>query len=155
MPAPERDDSDSALDADTVAILLAWQDLEIASRRTREFFAGLAGISLTDFQALVFLSEQNGMSPKEMGADLGLSTGAMTALIDRLEAAGYAERNPHPTDRRSTRLDLTTTGRHAVAGAGRRYADVLLEVVPQGDRADVGRLFARLAADLDERRSRP
>ena len=31
----------------------------------------------------------------------GLTTGAITGLVDRLERRGYARREPHPTDRRS------------------------------------------------------
>jgi DNA-binding MarR family transcriptional regulator len=30
----------------------------------------------------------------------GLTTGAITGLVDRLERRGYARRDPHPTDRR-------------------------------------------------------
>lgn len=31
----------------------------------------------------------------------GFTTGAITGIVDRLERAGYARREPHPTDRRS------------------------------------------------------
>jgi len=37
----------------------------------------------------------------------GLSSGATTAMIDRLQKAGLVERHPHPKDRRGTVLLLT------------------------------------------------
>ncbi|WP_157887704.1 MarR family winged helix-turn-helix transcriptional regulator [Frondihabitans sp. PAMC 28766] len=150
-PAPRGDSPASPFDAVTIDVLLAWQGLELASRHARESFAARANVSLTDFQALVFLSEKNGMAPKEVGAILGITTGAMTALIDRLEGAGYVVRRPHPTDRRSTRLTLTAEGRSAVSGAGALYAEVLERVVPEAEREAVSSLFRRLAQALDAR----
>ena len=40
------------------------------------------------------------LTPKEVGERVGLSSGAVTRLLDRLEARGFAERGAHPDDRR-------------------------------------------------------
>jgi DNA-binding MarR family transcriptional regulator len=66
----------------------------------------------TDLRALLFLNDNNNVTPKQLGAYLELTTGAMTPLIDRLDRAGTAHRLPHPEDRRSSVLHLTPTGRH-------------------------------------------
>ena len=39
-----------------------------------------------------------------------MSSGGMTARIDRLEKAGLVARGPHPTDRRATLVRLTDKG---------------------------------------------
>ncbi|SLN71320.1 HTH-type transcriptional regulator MhqR [Roseivivax jejudonensis] len=50
------------------------------------------------------------MSPKEMSEDMMLSTGAMTARLDRLEARGLILRRPRPGDRRALLVSLTPAG---------------------------------------------
>jgi DNA-binding MarR family transcriptional regulator len=41
------------------------------------------------------------MGPTTLARRLGLSTPAVTAVLDRLTALGHANRTPHPTDRRA------------------------------------------------------
>lgn len=142
-------DAASPFDPSTVEFLLAWQALEVASRHVRERFAGEAGLSLSDFQTLVFLSAKNGSPAKAVGEALGLTTGATTALIDRLVAAGYVTREPHPTDRRSTLIMLTPSGLAAATGAGALYAGVTESVVPLSERPAATELLLRLAEALE------
>ena len=49
-------------------------------------------------------------SPGQLSADLGLSSGAMTHRLDRMEAAGLIRRLPDPDDRRSLQIELTDVG---------------------------------------------
>jgi DNA-binding MarR family transcriptional regulator len=49
-------------------------------------------------------------SPGYLAEDLGLSSGAMTNRLDRLEAAGLVKRLPDPDDRRGLKVELTETG---------------------------------------------
>lgn len=49
-------------------------------------------------------------SPGHLADDLGLSSGAMTNRLDRLEAAGLVRRLPDPNDRRSLQVELTDAG---------------------------------------------
>lgn len=50
------------------------------------------------------------LSPTQLASDLMLSSGAMTARLDRLERAGLIRRRPDPADRRATRIELTEKG---------------------------------------------
>jgi DNA-binding MarR family transcriptional regulator len=50
------------------------------------------------------------MSPKNMAADMMLSTAAMTARLDRLEARNLIARLPNPADRRALLIALTVPG---------------------------------------------
>ena len=49
-------------------------------------------------------------SPGQLADDLGLSSGAMTNRLDRLEAAGLLRRLPDPDDRRGLKVELTDAG---------------------------------------------
>jgi DNA-binding MarR family transcriptional regulator len=63
----------------------------------------------TDAVALHHLA-RGPLTPSELGERLGAGSGSVTAIVDRLEAAGHVARHPHPTDRRSLRLELTSEG---------------------------------------------
>ena len=94
----------------------------MASRNTlervyREYLAALVlfhqtaahavGLGPTDYQALNLLELRGPQSPGQLSATLGLTTGATTRLVDRLVAAGYAERGADPHDRRKITVRVT------------------------------------------------
>jgi DNA-binding MarR family transcriptional regulator len=63
--------------------------------------AGKAGINVTDLQCLNLLSLDGPMTPGQLAQSMGLTTGgAITAVVDRLEKAGYVLRSRDPDDRR-------------------------------------------------------
>lgn len=77
------------------------------AERASAFAAKRLGLHITDLALIGLLLEQPaGISPKEIMEHLGLSSGAATALIDRLERARYVERAPNPKDRRSVLIKL-------------------------------------------------
>lgn len=65
---------------------------------------GLAG---TDFQAANLLDVDGPMTSGQLAHRLALSTSAVTRLVDRLVAAGWAQRVPDAGDRRVVRVELT------------------------------------------------
>ncbi|KOG56267.1 transcriptional regulator [Streptomyces griseoflavus] len=69
--------------------------------------ARLLGVNETDLRCLELLLAAERATPGELGGRLGLTTGSVTAMIDRLEKRGYLARTPHPTDRRSTLVQVT------------------------------------------------
>ena len=61
------------------------------------------GLGLSEMAALEHLQHSHGgLTPTELGRRLSLSSGAITALVDRLERDGRVERRPNPADRRSS-----------------------------------------------------
>ncbi|OLT33105.1 transcriptional regulator [Actinomadura sp. CNU-125] len=62
--------------------------------------ARACGLGASDLYALNILDLDGAMTPGELGARTGLTTGPTTRLIDRLERAGYVRRVPSPEDRR-------------------------------------------------------
>ena len=69
---------------------------------------------MTDLLALGYLRDKGALSAGALGESLGLASASMTALLDRLERAGYARRQPHVNDRRSVMVELTAAGRAEV-----------------------------------------
>ncbi len=82
------------------------------------------GLGLSEMAALEHLQHSpGGLTPTELGRRLSLSSGAVTALVDRLERTGHVERRPNPADRRSSVVlpvpeGLEEAGRHLVPVAG-------------------------------------
>jgi DNA-binding MarR family transcriptional regulator len=70
-----------------------------------EAIARTAGLTGTDHKYLGLLLRHGAMSAGAWGRLTGLSTGAMTGLIDRLERKGLVRRVPDPTDRRKVVLE--------------------------------------------------
>ena len=77
----------------------------------RQFF-GEFGLSTRQFWALHHLSEiEHGLSMIDLSRALFTDKSNVTAITDRLEAAGLVKRTPAPQDRRMILLTLTPTGR--------------------------------------------
>jgi DNA-binding MarR family transcriptional regulator len=60
--------------------------------------------------ALVHSDPPHRRSPGKLADHLGLSSGAMTNRLDRLEEAGFVRRLPDPSDRRGLLVELTDEG---------------------------------------------
>jgi DNA-binding MarR family transcriptional regulator len=58
------------------------------------------GLNTSDLECLDLIYLRGHASAGELATATGLTSGAVTALIDRLERAGYVERTNDPTDRR-------------------------------------------------------
>jgi DNA-binding MarR family transcriptional regulator len=65
------------------------------------------GVNSTDLIAGSYLSEMGAMTAGELAKALGITTGAMTVAIDRLERIGFATRENDPHDRRKVIIKPT------------------------------------------------
>ena len=77
-----------------------------ASAVVDEAAAAVFGLNQTDLRCLGRLM-LGSMTAGELAAATGVSRGAMTTALDRLEAAGYVQRKPGKTDRRQVRIKMT------------------------------------------------
>jgi DNA-binding MarR family transcriptional regulator len=72
------------------------------------------GIARTDLRVLDFLSHGGAASAGQLAEIAGLTSGATTTAIDRLEQAGLVQRRTDPRDGRRVLVEPTPTGlRHA------------------------------------------
>jgi DNA-binding MarR family transcriptional regulator len=85
------------------ALILAAEEYQYA-------FARRVGIGMRDASALGHLFHTGPQNPSQIAVRLNLTPASVTALADRLDAAGYVSRTPHPRDRRQSVLALTPAG---------------------------------------------
>jgi DNA-binding MarR family transcriptional regulator len=88
------------------------------------------GLGPSDHKCLDLLLERGPMTGSQLAAITGLTTGAITGVVGRLERAGYIRRDPDPTDRRKQRLTPLPRGveeARRVFGAIRPASDTLLD----------------------------
>jgi len=65
------------------------------------------GLNRTDLHAVNIIENSGGLTAGELARESGLTSGAVTGVIDRLERAGYARRVGDPADRRRVKLEVT------------------------------------------------
>ena len=86
---------------------------------------GESGLPLSHFEPMSVMARLPRCRVYDIAAELGITTGGTSKLVDRIEASGYCRRLPNPDDRRSSLLELTPEGRRALARAGAAFDDEL------------------------------
>ncbi len=133
--------------------------LQVQVGEVLAFAAAMArrtGLGLSEMAALEHLQHSHGgLTPTQLGGRLSLSSGAITALVDRLEKTGHVERRPNPADRRSSVVLPLPEGLEDASRHLRPVAAELLEATAKltdEERAAVGKylevvteIFARHA----------
>ncbi len=71
-----------------------------------QIIAEKSGLSPTDLESLGFLEQEGPMTAGRLAQLTGLTTGAVTRMIDRLESAKYVRRRDDPADRRRVVVEL-------------------------------------------------
>lgn len=69
--------------------------------------ARILGVGSTDLACLELVLGADGVSPRDVATALGLTTGSVTTMVDRLEKRGYVTRHPHPDDGRKVLVRAT------------------------------------------------
>jgi DNA-binding MarR family transcriptional regulator len=96
------------------------------------------GLGPTDSQFLTLLDVHGPLAPGRLGELSGLTSGAVTAVLGRLEGAGYVHRDPDPEDRRRvivSRVEAPVAAE--VAPLYERQAEGLREVLRGRDREEL------------------
>jgi DNA-binding MarR family transcriptional regulator len=65
------------------------------------------GLNQTDLHCINIIENSGGLTAGELAKEAGLTSGAVTGVVDRLERAGYARRVADPADRRRVKLEVT------------------------------------------------
>ena len=73
----------------------------VSSAAYQEALAEHLGLNATDLRCFQLVIDEPGLTPGRLAEGSGLTTGAVTGVLDRLEKAGFVERRPDPSDRRS------------------------------------------------------
>jgi DNA-binding MarR family transcriptional regulator len=113
-----------------------------------EAVAASLGMNATDLRCLELLAGEPDPTPSRLADLAGLTTGAVTGVLDRLEEAGFVRRESDPADRRRI---VVRTNEQRLAEVVRAYAPVIGELEP-GDAAVIERLIAAIAGDSERLR---
>jgi DNA-binding MarR family transcriptional regulator len=92
----------------------------------------------------------------DLAAALGLDPSSVSRQVSSLERAGLVAREPDPSDRRATRLALTSHGRDVIATLREARTRALVRVTPGWADTDLDELadrLARLNTDLEAHRA--
>jgi DNA-binding MarR family transcriptional regulator len=148
-----------APDLDVTPLAVAGRLLRCAALLERMIDEALRpfGLSFSDFDVINTLRRRgdvDGTNPKVLAASALVTSGAMTARLDRLERAGLLERRPDLSDRRAILVRLTPAGQErstraldAVLAADRRF----LEPLDAGDHHAVAATLKRLLLRAEPR----
>jgi DNA-binding MarR family transcriptional regulator len=138
-------------DTDLAKLMTAFRVLQMQHARVLHHESSARGLNATDARFVFFLAaaDGEGITPKQAGEYLELSTGAMTSLVDRLEQRGHIERRPNPHDRRSILIHLTPSGADVAREIGAVYTSAFREVVAPAERGRFADAFDRLGVALD------
>ena len=96
---------DLAMAVRRLDLMMAQMHLEMSER---------LGISAAELLALAYLALDGPLGPTDLTHRLHMTTGAMTAMLDRLVERDYVVREPHETDRRRIVVRLTADGRDRI-----------------------------------------
>jgi DNA-binding MarR family transcriptional regulator len=113
------------------------------------------GLGPTDHKCLDLLHDRGPMTGSELAAITGLTTGAITGVVARLERRGMLVREPHPRDRRKQVLRPTASAIRQVEDAFAALptdTSTLLEGLDVGQLAAIQQFLTR-ATELAYRRA--
>lgn len=91
-------------------------------------------VSLGQLHALRVIDRHAGHARvQDLSHDIGITVGAASKLVDRLERDGLAVRSPNPVNRRSSLIELTSRGRQGLAAALERAGAAVDQAVGDED----------------------
>ncbi|HVO84887.1 MAG TPA: MarR family winged helix-turn-helix transcriptional regulator [Syntrophobacteria bacterium] len=115
----------------------------------------VAGLSVPQFRALIFLNRHEGGSLSDVAGHVGLMLPSMSRMIDGLVARDLVMRQVAAADRRRVELTLTSRGRAAMRSAyesTQAHLSKRLAALPEPDRTIILKAMQALASIFGSRR---
>jgi DNA-binding MarR family transcriptional regulator len=145
-------------DLDPSALELVGRVIVLAEHLQRTATSALTehGLTLGEFDILGTLRRrgEGGMTPTQILRWVVLSSGGMTARLDKLEGAGLISRRDDPGDRRMVMIELTPKGKRVIdAATATRFAEAKASLPPlsAGEMQTLAGLLRRWLAGVSER----
>ena len=143
------------LDTSPMAVIGRARRITVRLRPDIEAVFARHGLDAGEFDVISTLlrsGEPWRLTPTELYQTLMISSGGLTARLNRLEAAGLIRRREAQADRRSLLVELTEAGRAKAEAAFREDMALerrLLGGLDAAEQAELARLLTRLALSLD------
>lgn len=116
------------------------------------------GLGPSDLAAMGHLYFEGPQAPGELSAWMGVTSGTMTALLRRVEKAGFLRRDPNPQDRRGVVVSLSPAGSHAMQWFYEQLEEIIGESLTGLSEHEVQQVHTavdRLAGSLCARAGHP
>ena len=136
---------------------MAASEYTISQVLFRHAVGGILGVNLTDMECLALIFFKGLATPSELARYTGLTSGATTAMLDRLEKAHLIERRRNPQDRRGTLIVLTNERTQELGdmfAAGREAIDRLTMSYTENELELISNYFSRLVILWTEEREK-
>jgi len=135
--------------------LMAVRDYGVNLTMFRNAMSEWAGLNVTDMECLRLLFQKGIATPSELSRFTGLTSGATTAMLDRLEKANLIERRPNPDDRRGTLIAPAQASTDKAASwfeSARKAQDELISSYSESELEIITDAFERFAKLWDDER---
>ena len=137
--------------------LMAVRDYGVNLTLFRNAMSEWAGLNVTDMECLRLLFQKSVATPSELARFTGLTSGATTAMLDRLEKAGLIERRPNPNDRRGTLITPAQSSAEKAASwftSARTAQDELVSSYSESELEIIADAFERFAKLWEDERKK-
>jgi DNA-binding MarR family transcriptional regulator len=137
--------------------LMAVRDYGVNLTLFRNAMSEWAGLNVTDMECLRLLFQKGIATPSELSRFTGLTSGATTAMLDRLEKAGLIERRPNPNDRRGILIAPAPSSAEKAAAwftSARIAQDELMSTYSESDLGIIADVFERFAKLWEDERKK-
>jgi len=148
-PRVPEESGEPPIDRSPDELSAATRQLDAALARLHVALARRLGMSQPELAAMTHVSAAGELGPTELARRLDITTGAVTALVDRLAERGHLARKPHLTDRRRLEIQVTPRARTEVLRHARPLAadiSALAGTFDTGERVAIGRFLDELTA---------
>jgi len=126
--------------------LILWKSAKAVEKLDRESVAR-TGLNMTDFAIMEALLHKGPLTINRIGEKVLLTSGSMTAAVNRLEKSGLVQRIQDPADGRCFFVHLTKAGRRVIQDAFENHRNRLesaVETLTSEERAELVRLLKKL-----------
>lgn len=137
--------------------LMAVRDYGVHLTLFRNAMSEWAGLNVTDMECLRLLFLKGTATPTELARHTGLTSGATTAMLDRLEKAGLIVRQPNPNDRRGSLIaPAESSGERAASWfeSARKAQDELISSYSESELEIIADVFERFVKLWDQEREK-
>lgn len=134
--------------------LVLWKATRAVEAQAHKSIQAL-GLCLSDFGTLEALLHKGPLPVNVLARKVLLTSGSMTAAVDRLEEGGWVERKPNPRDRRGRVVHLTGKGRRLTEKAFALHkADMehVFSALPREERSTLVALLRKLGQGAEKLR---
>jgi DNA-binding MarR family transcriptional regulator len=142
------------LDTASLGVVVRVMNLYRSFQRQADTALAPLGLELYEYDVLSALRRQGGpfeLAASALAYQTGLSTGAMTNRVDKLEARGLVQRRHDKVDRRAVMVSLTDKGKRAIDDAIQlrlTAADDALDGLSDKERSRLADLLRKVALSV-------